>query len=308
MSRILPFRLQYASNLFVDLHKQPFEELVRPVTGNLALLGNIGRPEHPKTRHFLQYCAKNWNHVFWIPGPHELTNRKEGCATYQEKTMSAIQLSKQFQNVQLMNTREAVFRDCNVVLLAAPLWTSLKLPPKGQPEFERIYSSVDEGGPIPLTLQERNAWCQSDDQYIKDRSLFWTIVYPEVNLVYLTHTLPTTRLLTAPISEQAMNRLPMDAIQAKPHYPIRAWLGGSTGSTQSLSIGPYPSEQYIAGVNSLYEYPFDGAHEKKGFDPECVLNIYPRPPKANSPLYLPHLILPPLLASLLERKAILQTT
>ncbi len=303
MTRLIPFRLQYASNLFVDFQKQPFQSFLRPASGNLALLGNIGRPEHPKTYHFLKYCSKNWNNIFWIPGPHELTNPQGGRATYQEKTASAINLCNQFQNVRFLNSQEAVFRSSNVVLLGSPLWTSLKLQPKGQPEFDSIYSSVDEAGPIPLTNKERNSWNAMDKLFLNERSLFWSIVYPEVNLVYLTHTLPTTRLLTPPLTENAMNRLSLDAESPKVLQPIRAWLGGSTGSTQCINVGSDPSSQIKMGVNSLYEYPFDLHQElKKEYNPECVLELEPHVPRGNSPLFLPHLILPPLLSSLLQRK------
>ena len=304
-SMLRPFRLQYTSNLFVDLHKHSFTKLLQPAASHLALTGNIGRPEHPNTFHFLSYCSKHWDSVFWVPGPHELTNTTTGCATYKEKTMYAYQLCKHFKNIRLMNSNEAVFRESNVVLLGTPLWSPLLLPPKGQPEFERIYTSMDEAGPIPLTYELRNQWWKSDKLFLYERSLFWTIVYPDVNLIYLTHTIPTSRLLTYPVTETAMNRLPLDCYQANPETNVRAWIGGASGSTQTTRIGTELDTQMVAAVNSAYEYPFTNHISKKEYDPQCVLEVNPIAPRKSLAPSLPNLILPPILSSLFDRKPIL---
>lgn len=111
MSRLNRFRLQYASNLFVDLHKQKFDSLVRPVSPTLALLGNIGRPEDAKTYHFLNYCSRNWDKVLWTSGSHEHTKTSE---------VSVRSLCKEFQNVRSLDGEEQVFSSENVVLLGLP--------------------------------------------------------------------------------------------------------------------------------------------------------------------------------------------
>jgi len=301
-----PFRLQYASNLFVDLHKQPFQHLVKPACGQLALLGNIGRPESPKTYHFLKYCSKHWDSVYWVPGAHELTNSSKGRATYIEKTTNALALTKQFSNVMLMNSKEAVFHSQKVVLLGTPLWSHLILPPKGQPEFSTIFTSVDESGPIPLCHHVRNQLHKEDSLFLKERSLFWSIVHPSVSLVYLTHTLPTPLLYASQshLSGEAWARMRMDSIRASTSYSVRAWVGGAAPITAKTNLGAVSQEQTLCAVNGLYEYPLKKI-QNPYYDAECVLEIEPTPPPHYAPLSLPHLILPPLLSSLLERKPIL---
>lgn len=296
-----PFRIQYASNLFVDLHKQSFSKLVKPAAPTLALLGNIGRPESPKTFHFLNYCAKNWDTVLWIPGPHELTNTNIGRATFQEKLHHAKALTKHL-SIRLMDSQEHVFHQDRVVLLGTPLWTPLTLPPKGQSEFERIYSSVDEAGPVPLPYTTRNQWHKDDMAFLKERSLFWTIVHPQVRLIYLTHTLPSSLLLRPPIGDVQWSRLMMDMmISPRIEPPICAWIGGASGSTHSVKIGNNPDDQVQCAVNSLCEYPYNGWPSKQDYDPQAVLELSSKRGGV-SPLYLPHLILPPLLSSLIKPK------
>lgn len=294
-----PLRIQYASNLFVDLHKQSFSKLVKPAAPTLALLGNIGRPESAKTYHFLNYCAKNWDTVLWIPGPHELTNTNQARATYKEKLNNAQALATQIK-IRLMDSKEHVFHNHGIVLLGTPLWTHLTLPPKGQPEFERIYSSVDEAGPIPLTYTTRNKWHKEDMLFLKERSLFWTIVKPGVRFVYLTHTLPSSLLLRSPVGEQQWSRLRMDMMAPSIGPPLAAWLGGATGSTHAVKIGSDPEDQVHCAVNSLYEYPSISAALKEDYNPQAVLEIASPKRGGVSPLYLPHLVLPPLLSSLIK--------
>ena len=300
------FRLQYTSNLFVDLHKRTFDQMVKPGCAQLALLGNIGRPEHGKTYHFLKYCSKNWDNVYWIPGPHELTNTPSGRANFNEKISNAFSLSRMFPNVMLMDNKEAVFHKQRVVLVGSPLWSHLRLPPRGQPEFSTIFTSVDEGGPIPLCHHIRNQLHKQDNQFLIERSFFWTIVHPDVNIIHLTHTLPSPRLLRPPISEEAMNRLPMDIVHRTIEPPLKAWIGGATGCTQKAKMGTDPDTQVTVAVNSMFEYPFQNK-VKDEYEQTAILELHATPPtKSTGPPSLPRLILPPLLSSLLQPKPFLQ--
>lgn len=299
-----PFRLQYASNLFVDLTLDAFSKLVKPAAPHLALLGNIGRPESPKTYHFLSYCAKNWDSVYWVPGPHELSNTKAGRMTIYEKTNNMSALVKQTKGVTLMDSKEAVFHKHRIVLLGTPLWSKVNLPPKGQPEFETIFTTVDEAGPVPLTHTIRNQLHRDDKLFLTERSLFWQIVHPEVNIVPLTHALPIQSLYVNQnhLSEETWRRLNMDCSQTSMGPPIRAWLGGAAAITKEVKKGFIPEEQVLCGVNGRYEYPFTQAHKNPTYNPECVVEIESKRPHRSSSDYLPNLTLPPLLSSLLQRK------
>lgn len=71
-------KIQYASNFF--LHKyQTWQQAKHLLTvgaaNNLALLGNIGIPQHPNTKNFLLWCADNWESVYYVPGMIELQNK-----------------------------------------------------------------------------------------------------------------------------------------------------------------------------------------------------------------------------------------
>lgn len=294
------FKLQYASNLFVDRTLESFSKLVKPAAPYLALLGNIGRPESPKTYHFLRYCAKHWDGVYWVPGPHELSNLPGARMTLYEKTQNLRALSKQANGVTLMDSNEAVFHKQRIVLLGTPLWSKMTLPPKGQPEFETMYTSVDEAGPVSLTNKDRNKFHQEDMSFLNERSLFWQIVHPEVNILFLTHSLPIQSFYVnqTHLSEETWNRMSMDCTQTSMGPPIRAWLSGAAAITKEIKKGSIPEEQVTCGVNGLHEYPLKNI-KNPNYNPECVVEINPKPHSGPS---LPKLNLPPLFSSLLPRK------
>lgn len=153
-----PFRLQYASNLFVDLHKQKYDTLVKPVTSKLALLGNIGRPHDAKTYHFLNYCSRNWDRVFWMSGSHELAKTPSDALPQSERFHAVKALSKEFPNVRCLDIEEEPFPSENTIVLG--------LPQNSPSILQKFY--------------------RSDLTYTLIRTVFWSMTHPTANLVFLT--------------------------------------------------------------------------------------------------------------------------
>lgn len=163
MPRLNSFRLQYASNLFVDLHNKKYDTLVKPVCSTLALLGNIGHPHNAKTYHFLNYCSRNWDKTLWITGSHELTKTTD---------VSAVKaLTYEFSNVQCLDAEEEVFLSENTIVLG--------LPPESPSVLQKFYRST-----LTHTVL---------------RTVFWSMTHPMANLVFLTSTAPQTPTMLIPI-------------------------------------------------------------------------------------------------------------
>jgi hypothetical protein len=152
----MPFKLQYASNLFVDLHKHKYTSLVNPVCSTLALLGNIGKPHDAKTYHFMNYCSRNWDRVLWVTGAHEST------------ALDAVKsLSHEFPNVRYLDADEEIFSADNTIVLG--------LPPDSPSIFQKVY--------------------RSDLTHTVLRTVFWSMTNPMANIIVLT-SLPARKSLT----------------------------------------------------------------------------------------------------------------
>ncbi len=77
----MAFRLQYASNLRLSFLNQSKLFTLPVMASNLALLGNIGHPECPKTKDFFQWADEHYKQIYWIPGGIEYSsNHAERCA------------------------------------------------------------------------------------------------------------------------------------------------------------------------------------------------------------------------------------
>ena len=70
-SRMPRFSLQYASNLHITRHDKPlFPLFVKPAARHLALVGDVGNPEHPHFSNFFTYASQHWHTVIYAPTPH----------------------------------------------------------------------------------------------------------------------------------------------------------------------------------------------------------------------------------------------
>ena len=163
------FRLQYTSNLFVDLHKQKYDTLIKPVCSTLALLGNIGHPQDARTYHFLNYCSRNWDKTLWVSGSHELLKTPTDRLSYSKGLAAVNTLSEEFPNVRCLDSKEEVFSSDNTILLGLPP----DLPSMGQ----KFYRSK-----LTHTML---------------RTAFWSMTHPLANIVFLTSTATEKNLTSA---------------------------------------------------------------------------------------------------------------
>ena len=268
-----PFRIQFAGNLFVDLSHDHFSKFVRPNhSPYLALLGNIGNPHNPKTSHFLEYCAKHWNRVFWVAGPHELGH--SGCDAYNPTFRDNMDLMESIAkpyNVDVLTQNGRVVDGVQIV--GATLWTPVsnhRVEDKySQPEFTTIHKF---NGPIsPIDLAEWNA---------EDVAFLSSKLTNEKPTVVLTHHLPHPSLYSPLLSVKAHKRMGLDTTNVSTllHEPCKLWLSGASGGS---AVGVFGSNT-VAVVNSMYEFPKHPSADRNPFySPEMYAEL-------NASPYLPY--------------------
>jgi hypothetical protein len=196
MSRRIPFRLQYASNLFVEHNKLQYDALVKPVTSTLALLGNIGHPEHPKTYHFLNYCSRNWDSILWVSGSQELTQVSEAKSSYTKSLQRVSALSKEFCNIRSLDGEVNLIQSNNIVMIGLP------------PEVPRLPSFLEKNYRMNLT-------------HTMLQTIFLTMTNPTRNFLFLSHT------------SSEKTRVPLNGTRLV--SPVHLWLVGDS-KTNGLSV------------------------------------------------------------------------
>lgn len=265
----LSYRIQYVGNLFVDRLYDHFSKLaVQAKTPNLALLGNIGHPTSPRTGEFLDYCTRNWEKVYWVPGPYELGtqffNKAVAGGTFHDNLdrMQALCAKKGIAMVH-----QNVYHDKGVRILGTTLWT-----PCHQGRVADKYSQIEfctimktPRDPItPIDIAEMNV---EDVDWLKQE-----ILVSREPTVVLTHHLPHPSLLSTAASLQTLKRVGLE-VNMLQHFmtpPVGLWLAGSSGSSATTRF----QSGTVATVNSLYEYPMRTRHVKNpGFSAAEVASL-----------------------------------
>lgn len=250
-----PFRIQYASQLFVDAHSIPFQKLVRPpsvATPYLALCGNIGNPFHPRTYDFLRYCSEHWKHTFWVPSTTELSGQGEPTPYYKYADQ-ALEITQKIRGITFMNQGQAEFPKHQVILLGASLWSSfhgMQTIHKGAPEFQDIWMNPSEGK--KMNEKSLSNWHNEDREFLRGQINF-SRNWKGVRVVLLTHTLPTPWIVSRGLDAQTYKRAPLDVIDDETRRklyrpPVRLWLGGAMGSCKTGLI-----DGVFCGVNGRWE-------------------------------------------------------
>jgi hypothetical protein len=275
-----PFRIQYASHLFVDAHTLPFQRLVRPPsvhTPYLALCGNIGNPFHPRTHDFLRYCSEHWKHTFWVPSTSELSGQESPTPFYKYAD-KAYELTQTIRGVTFMNQGQAEFPKHQVILLGASLWSSGKGNQESLSEFQEIWFN-------PLENRKANqaslhAWHTEDSEFLRGQINF-SRNWKGVRAVLLTHTLPTPWMVSTGLDSQTYKRMPIDVLNEEDRRklyrpPVRLWLGGAMGSCKTGQI-----EGIFCGVNSRWENRKDAILEKPS--PTYLPSLFAEIPENENP-------------------------
>ena len=294
------FRIQYASNLFVDKTPIPFHKLVTPVqhTNVLALIGNIGRPNSKKTHEFLEYCTSHWNKVLWIMGPHELSSTgQQDTQLYYQKADFTLTLANEFSGgITVLNHAEYHSEESNVTIAGASLWSpNTKIMPN-EPEFRDIFTATWEKNIVPMKPELYSKWHKEDVEYFETTKKYWDMMKNKRNLVFLSHHLPLPCLYSQGLSRSTYDRMTLDvsSLNNMMGAPIRYWLGGSTGSCSSGMFN-----NTFCGVNSCFEYPYTNWKPNRNYDPKRFVDIsaddsddnIPAIPKKRSSMFCHHLSL-----------------
>lgn len=244
-----PFRIQYAGNLGVDSQKIPFKKLLAPQVDNLALLGNIGRPDHPRTKDFIQFCAEGWKKTYWILGPHELSNAKGSKESFYKKIEQCQNLAASTEGkVVMVLQSEIPIHDSPITILGMSLWSPFQASHKQHPELTQIFCKAGKTCP-PEKYRE---WFLEDMLFYKEK------IQAQETFVVLSHHLPLFNLVGRSLSSETYERIMIDANNLQRHFRpnVVAWLSGATGSCSSGNFGKNPGQQTFCSVNSCFEYPF----------------------------------------------------
>lgn len=216
------FRLQYISDIHLEkmLNRPLFSRIVRPVTGTLALAGDIGHPDKYLYPKFIEYCKENWDDVIVIAGNHELDH------DYTSQLSLCNDICSQWSNVHFLHNRSVYLRRHRVNFCGTTLWTK-------KTNLQLHSQAV--------------SWLNSE---------LHTAEVLQTNTVVITHHMPT-KLLTHERFANHKNVIGFTAdLDEMISWPVRAWISGHSHHQKEvrLQIDDPPTDEgeIILGINSYH--------------------------------------------------------
>ena len=216
------FRIQYISDIHLERmsFRPMFNKIVRPVTGTLALAGDIGHPDKPLYSNFIEYCKKNWDDVIVVPGNHELERN------YMSQLDLCNDICSQWSNVHFLHNRSVYLRQHRVNFCGTTLWTK-------KTNFRLHKEAVN--------------WLNS---------ALYNAEALQANTVVITHHMPT-KLLTHERFSNHKNAPGFTAdLDEMICWPVRAWICGHSHHQKEvrLQIDDPPTDEgeIVLGINSYH--------------------------------------------------------
>jgi hypothetical protein len=258
------FKLQYASNFFLNLQKRTeIQNVLKPKCTHLALLGNICSLDTEKSisiyKNFLTYTSYNWDNVYLVPGPYEYSSVKP--KNYRKCLEELYQLKESYNNLTILNNSHAVVPNTDIQLIGSTLWT--RTPYLKNPymfEYSCIWLQRHSGLANVMGGDIVN-WHLEDVDHIRG---MMNINY---RYIVLTHHLPHN------ILHNDFRRIRMDSsnLEGMLRKPIEIWLGGAGSMSVTGDLGH--SNDVFCGTNPYTKFNSLRGAPTSSYNPEAYVSL-----------------------------------
>jgi hypothetical protein len=272
MSAASRLRMQYASDLHLELGDTPFQHILKPVAPVLVLAGDVGRPDMENYRNLLRYCSDNWDDVFVVAGNHEFYNTHPQ-SKWKWKTPDTLHkrldlceaVAAKRPNVHFLN-RRTVMRD-GVAFMGCTLWTNLSghegVAASKMNDFQMI--AMEDGSaltPSAMTGLHKTdrAWLAREIQGYEEQG---------IPAVVITHHLPSHALISHRYAGSPVNACFASHCDALIRSPVRAWIAGHTHVGMNHYV-KHRDQSVTQCVVNPRGYPREAG---TGYSPEMFVDI-----------------------------------
>lgn len=240
-----PFRIQYASRLFINAATCLHQKLVpAPNTKYLVLAGNCVSADHPTTKPFLSYLSDRWEKVFIVPGTLEHSDLSGRGLCWQTQAEKMRREAMNFRNVYICE--QSIHRLPEFTLIATPLGGAYLGNPTeliaADPPLKHLNAS---GGNIFTKMrfihEEDTQFLQGAlDQEARSKKPLIVASY-QLPIIYLVGQDKEDDIVDGNILSTSLTGtvsfLPPKLLNTvlDPNIPLRAWIAGASDACVNMS-------------------------------------------------------------------------
>lgn len=258
------YKLQYASNFFLNLHKRrDFNKMLIPSSENLALLGNICSLDTNESiityNKFIDYCSKNFKKVYIVPGPWEHCSAIPQL--YDNCIDNLFKIRSNYKNVTVLNNCHSKVSNTDITLLGSTLWCRYPYL-KHQCMFEYNYIWLKRHSSLgQINGNDILNWHLEDLQFIKDMKK------SSQKIIVLSHHLPNYVL----VKDLGRKRMEASNLEKYMKKPIEIWLGGAGDNSVTGSLGI--CNDVFCGINPYTTFRNAKNTINESYNPEAYVSL-----------------------------------
>jgi predicted phosphodiesterase len=259
---VVTFGLQVVSDLHTEVDNTGFPRCLEPVARNIALCGDIGRPDRPEYHELLDHCAERFQNVFVLMGNHEYYHQtREGA----ERAVSAS--CARFPNVHFLNRtgrRVEIGGGVCLRVLGCTLWSHVPdVAATAVSHYLNDYRLIyrDSDSKVCITVDDTNEMHARDRTWLEHR-----LADESLPTVVLTHHAPLAKGTSHPRHEEYdnhTNRAFATDLSTLMRPQVRLWAFGHTH---------YPCDFQYQGVR-VVSNPHGYERESHIFEPRKVYHV-----------------------------------
>jgi hypothetical protein len=290
-------KIQYLSDIHLETHnntpKSIFAEILKPSAPYLALCGDIGYPGTQLYEPFLEYCSKNFEHVFYIAGNHEYYNDMKAIKylktkqfiersmpdeelrrisarfpreTPADRVKAIREICSKYSNIHFLDKETFQIPNTDIVVVGCTLWSKLDIAPVMLPQFNDFHRICQDKDTLlkPVTYDD---WNEEHVDFLGAALSKLRSESPNLKVVVLTHHCPTYDIIIEKYAEDPdnLNSFFANKDLVSPFGKnVKAWICGHTHGCKTINV-----DGTIVATNTFgYEW-----ETVDGFQPDATIEI-----------------------------------
>lgn len=254
--------IQFVSDIHLETRNNTtrdfFKKILIPSAPYLALCGDIGYPGAQLYEPFLEYCSKNFEHVFYVPGNHEFYNTEKAlkfkkyrneislelqddnlmkglelkfdCDTRDIRSERIKILCSKYPNIHYLDKDIYHIPNTDIIVVGCTLWSSLQINKYMLPQFNDFHKIFEDKDNL-LIPETYNKWNLEDIEFLNTTINQLNEDKAVTKIVVLTHHCPSYDIIIDRYKEDPHNFNSFFANDDLDHLfgnKVKIWLCGHT--------------------------------------------------------------------------------